>query len=335
MKKINRMYIIAAILSNYYFITKYLLYRLYFYAKEHSLILIFVITAIVLGLAPLIYRYIGKVFTKQKSKYILYALLPYLFISSLFSLIALQNFISVHWLSSTSPISIIFLITFLGYYSLSMSTKNLYKAYAFLSPIVILTLLVFIFSKTSLLHVKEIPPFMIDKSYFSIIILSLMIILEVFFICFIPSIQQTPLSKKSYYQYLIFMILLLLGETIIEINEFNGIIQYIVFPFFESFNIIYFGQYIGYLNFPVLCIYMIGCFSKLSLNTKILQQQIPLKWIQVFYILLIVSSTSFLLHAEAFTTLQLPMIMINLLSILLALILYPYKERRSPDVHHR
>lgn len=327
MKSINKHYIIAAVLSNHFFITKYLLYNLYTHATLYSFMYLIFIALIILGLSPFLYRYTQKNFTQKKSPLTSWILLIYLVLSSTLSLVTFGNFVSIHWLNATNQALIIgpllLLIAFIAF----VEDKDLYKTFSFLFLILLAILCIYGISKYQFISVKQLTSYIsLSKMNFKVILYSLFIILETFFILFVPTVEDTPLTKKNYYTYIGFMIFVILFEGIIELNEFNGIIQYVTYPFFESFNIIYFGQYIGYLNFPVLFIYVIGCFSKISLNFKVIQRNLgKSKWNALPLLISFSISIALLRNANDYANIRLFLVIPALLSLLLALLLYNFK----------
>lgn len=246
------------------------------------------------------------------------------------SLVALTHFVNVHWLIFTHPAFIVALMLLLVFYASIKDVKALYKSFSLLFIIPVLTLLIYILSKYPYLHLIQLTRhFSFSNLSLGTIIFSLFIILEVFFIIFVPSVENTPLTKKKYYQYIAFMTGIILFEAIIENNEFYGILPYITFPFFESYNIIYFGQYIGYVNFPVLFIYIIGCFSKLALNTKVLQENLGHQKVPyLFFLMTFVFSVTLLLYSDSVIKYHLWFSLLALISLFLAIIFYNRKGEK-------
>ncbi|MFQ6862136.1 MAG: hypothetical protein ACLROI_04920 [Beduini sp.] len=326
-KNINKNYIIAAVLSNHFFITKYLLYNLYTHGTIYSFMYLFIICLIIAGLSPILYHYTKKNFLNKRSPIVAWILSVYLLISSILSLITLGNFVSIHWLNATNQTliigSILLLIVFIAF----VDDKAVYKTLALLFLVLLAILLIYGISKYQFLSIEHITTYIsLSKMNFDVIIYSVFIILETFFIFFIPNVDKAPLTKKNYYTYIGFMIFVILFEGIIELNEFNGIIQYVTYPFFESFNIIYFGQYIGYLNFPVLFIYVIGCFSKIALNLKVLQKNLgKSKWNGIFIALCFIIPVALLKNANDYANIRLFFVIPALIALFLALLLYNLK----------
>ena len=117
-------------------------------------------------------------------------------------------------------------------------------------------------------------------------------------------------------------------KAIIHYNEFQGILDIVLYPFFESYSMIYFGQYIGYLNFPILFYYIIGGFCKIRFNLKIMQTLIT-NYKTILIVILLLSGLAILLliYNQLMTFFKIPMIMIALISLVFELVIY--KEKRS------
>ncbi len=329
-ENINKSYMIAAMISNHFFVTKYLLYNLYTYGTIYSFMYLLFISICIAFLSPLLYRYTKKNFLNKRSKFVSFILCIYLLFTSILSLVTIGNFISIHWLNSTNPTLIISAILILLVFVSFIDNSAIYKTLSFLFIILVITLLIYGMSKYHFLSLNQMTTYIsFSKINMDVIIYSLFIILETFFIFFLPPVNNTSLTKKSYYTYISLMIFVILFEGIIELNEFHGIIQYVTYPFFESFNIIYFGQYIGYLNFPVLFIYVIGCFSKLTINLKVLQQSFnQYNWIVLFILLCFIISTALLKNADDYAKLRLLFVIPALLSLFLALLFYNKKGEK-------
>ena len=318
----NKYYFLMVFVCNHFFITKYLLYFLYQIASDQAIYyLLFSIFLILISTYYLIKKDIFPLFFELK-KTQKKCLSLFLFFLQLFSIITLTHFIKIHWLINTPLLFILIPFYSLIYYGLKQPLNVLYKTLGYLFPILLITLSLFYFKKLAYLSLINVNLTFTNHSFIQALFLSLFIFLQAHFALFIPIPSYFQVSKKSYLYSIFVLIFLILLETWIETNEFSTLLEIIRFPFFESFNTIYFGQYIGYQHIPVLFIYLIGAFFLNTTSIHLFDQINTPSRTFVFFILNLILCFLFLQYETTFQGLLYPLLGLTYFFLFLSYLFY-------------
>ena len=326
---INKSYFMAGLLSNSFFISEILFNLLYQNTSDTFIYYAFTTFILILILSPLAYRYFNQRFTSNYHLISKITLIIYLLVTTLLTLLAVVDFVEVHWLSDTSVYVIVISLMAIILYATMIGTLDFYKANNILLIIFGIIILGYFIFKSNYIYLSFCP-YVFPKFYFNLnaLFISFLILFEAYTIFILPVVNQTNLSKKTFYTYILTLILFIGLKAIIHYNEFQGILDIVLYPFFESYSMIYFGQYIGYLNFPILFYYIIGGFCKIGFNLKIMQTLIT-NYKTILIVILLLSGLAILLliYNQLMTFFKIPMIVIALISLVLTLVIY--KEKRS------
>ncbi len=272
-KIINQSYFILALISTSFVLSKIIINTLYLIVGDSFIYYVFP-TLLLIGMtSPLVYRFYQQAMSYKITPIIKKILFIYITVTTLLSFLIICDFVEVHWLTDTPIYIIVLSLSLLVFYIIKIPTFNIYKGFNLMFILFSIFLLVYFAFKIKLLYY----PFLhhdMPKFHFNInaLLLSVLLYFESFSIFTLPKIYEVPISKKTYYKYLFIILLFIIARSIIHLNEFRGVLKIIVYPFFESHNMIYFGQYIGHINFPVLFYYVISGFCKIAINIKLLQR---------------------------------------------------------------
>lgn len=326
-KLINKSYIIAALLSNNFFISKILLNNMYKTVNDSFIYYVFITLLLIIISSPFIYRFLNERFLSIYQSVSKISLLIYVVLSSFISILIIGDFVSVHWLSDTPIYIIIFSFMILILYTTLLNSFDVYKTINILAIVFFIILISYYIFKIKYIFIpmkiNALPKIIFNTNA---IILSIFLYFETYIIFLLPSVNQNTIDKKFYYLYIVLIVILISLKSLVQYNEFRGILKIILYPLFESYNTIYFGQYIGYLNFPVLFYYLIGSTSKIVINVKILQSIYPSKIFSYISILLIcIFAIYFLMNFQLISIFKNFVINITLLSLVITLILYKKK----------
>lgn len=324
---INHSYIIAAILSNNFFISKVLFNNLYQITSDGFVYYAIPTFILILITSPMMYQNLSNNKEFSISTIGKITLTLYIFFSCLFAILVIGDFCEVHWLSET-PIYIImgsFILVVL--YSLSLQLEDIYTTLNILFiPFLIILICYFIF-KYEYINITTISTYSSFKFSFDALIISILIFLQTFSIFLLPKLDQTIINKSSFYIYIIILLMLVGLKTLIHYNEFNIILDKMLYPFFESYNIIYFGQYIGYINFPVLFYYLISGFSFIALYLKIFHLTFKnYQYTFLMMIILTITSTYLLMHDHLNNDIKPPIFIVLAILSIFTLIFHIQKE---------
>ena len=328
--KTSSSYLIMYILSVSFFINRIMTRYIFENVGKLGWLIILAVSLLIFLCCPFIYQGIRKIQLKKVKGHLNIisnlSLYLYLISSSIIVLIFLSTLINVNWLKETRYIFIL-LPLLGGLYYLNIYPKDVFLRLATLFSFPILfQYLIFIFSKNKSFDLYALIPFKItiDKPYIIVITLIHMV-LQMFTILLYIDDNEQIITKKQYYLSCLIIVFSLIVDSIIITGQFGNTISFFPFIYYESWCLLTFGQYIGYLDIFSFFYWITSSFCFMGLNMYLTSKYFPKRYYQLSYLLILLITLYILTHGIYYHIVKPILLLLCTLCLLLSIV-GKYKE---------
>lgn len=324
-------YILYALTTSFY-INRILTRYIFENANKYSWLIICGIALFIFILSPLIYRILYHIqakkihYTQHKTKFASFFLYLYLFLNMFLTLIFLLTLINASWLIETRYIWI--LLPFLGiaYYVLKQKDDVFLRICSLFAIPVFVQYLIFIFAGNKSIDLYALIPY--DSTILKpsiILLIAVQMILHCFNGIFYFDQSNQPISKKGFYLSIFFIIFSLIFDAIVVCGQFGNSIASFPFVYYESWCLISFGQYLGYLDILAFFYWVLSAFCSIGSCLWIIKKNYSAKLYNASYLFLGIVLVFVLTHGSIYHIIK-PFILIAS-TITLALAIFTYLRK--------
>ena len=313
-------YFIVYILTTSFFMSRILSRNLFENANKYTYLIMLGLSLAILFISPFIYKKIKikkDVKLTKISKSFLYI---NLLINSSITLIFLLSLINACWLIETRYTYILLPFLIILYYVLSHPKEVFYRLVVLCSFPILIQYLIFIFAKNKSFDLYALIPFQNTIQNPTIIMITIIqIFLQPFTILFYIEDCDQEISYKYYFISLLIILFTLCFDSIIVTGQFGNTLQYFPFLYYESWCLLNFGQYIGYLDILAFFYWITSSFCFVGLNQRLIKKHFSIKTYKITYPLLFFGIIFILTHGSFYHIIKPTLLMTS--SILLILII--------------
>ena len=294
-------YLIVYILTTSFFMSRILARNLFENASKLAYFIILAITVLVLLMSRLIYKKINTQIKLKLNKLSQYLFYIHLLINSCICLIFLLSLINACWLIETRYTFILLPFLCILYYVLSHPKEVFYRLVVLCSFPILIQYLIFIFAQNKSFDFYALVPYQNTiQNPFIIILTSIQMLLTPFSILFYIQDCEHSISKKHFYVSIFIIIFTLCFDSIVVTGQFGNTLQHFPFIYYESWCLLNFGQYIGYLDILSFFYWMTSSFCYIGLNQLLIKEYYSIKLYKLSYPILFITLIFILTHASLY-----------------------------------
>lgn len=319
------------ILSTSFFINRILTRNVFENTGKLGWLIILGTGIIISILLPIIYKAITHIQKRKNTKKLstttkLFTY-SYLIFSSVICLLFLSTLMNAYWLKETRYMFLLIPFLLIIYYITKQPQDVYFRLITLFSYPILIQYLIFVFAKNKSFDLYALIPFQPTINNLWIVIITIIhMISQMFTIIFYISNNTELLNKKLFYLSGLFIIISLCFDSIIVTGQFGTSLPYFPFLYYESWRLLTFGQYIGYLDILSFFYWITSSICFVGLNTYLIKQNFSDKHYKQSYILLLVLTMFILTNGRYYHLIKPLLLILSTLCLLMSLIFF-YKER--------
>lgn len=325
-------YLILYGLTTSFYMNRILTRYIFENANKYSWLIILGIALLILILSPCLYHLFSNLqlknihFKESSSKIEKVLLYIYLMLSAFICLMFLMTLINASWLVETRYIFILLPFLAVLYYVLNKKQDVFLRLSSLFFFPIIIQYLIFVFAKNKSMDLYALLPFQttIEKSYI-IGLIGLQMILTPFLGLFYMDEAKQPYSKKQFYVTIFMILFSLIFDAIVVSAQFGTTLGNFPFVYYESWCMISFGQYLGYLDIFAFFYWISSAFCFTGLCLYLIKNNYSKKKYQVAYPLLFVLLMFVLTHGSFYHIIK-PFLLITS-SVVLFILIFSYLRK--------
>lgn len=312
--KTSTSYLILYILTTSFYTSRILSRYLYELTGKYGWLIILLISLFTFITRKKIYRFIQK---PKRPTIFLYA---YLLTSSIIALIFLMTLINASWLVETRY-TYILLPFFIACWYLLKQKREVFLRFTSLCMIpIVIQYLIFLFSKNKSLDVYAlIPTSLPSTNLFMLIMICLQLYMHFYLGAFYLNECKETISQKQFTFALVMILVSQCIDSIIITSQFGVAISIFPFVYYESWCLVNFGQYLGYLDIFAFFYWIISTFIYVSLCLSIIKKYHQKAKFKTIITLLFIVLIFILTNASLYPTIKPLLLIASSCSIILCL----------------
>lgn len=327
-KQVISFYILYALTTSFY-INRILTRYIFENAYKYSWLIIFGIALFIFILSPLIYRLFYHIqsnklhYNQLKTKFSSFFLYLYLFLNMFTTLIFLMTLINASWLIETRYIWILVPFLAVVFYVLKQKEDVFLRLCSLFALPIFIQYLIFVFAGNKSMDLYALIPYQSNILKPSLILLiAIQMILHCFIGIFYFDESNQPISKKGFYLSMFFIIFSLIFDAIIVCGQFGNSIASFPFVYYESWCLLSFGQYLGYLDILAFFYWVLSAFCCIGTNLWIIKKNFTPKLYNASYFLLGIVLIFVLTHGSIYHIVKPFVLIISTITLTLAIFSY-------------
>lgn len=327
-KKSITFYILYGLTSSFY-INRILTRYIFQEAGKFAWLIILGIALFLLFISPFLYSLFNTVqqknigFKQVAGKISRIVFFLYLFINSSICFLFLLTLINASWLMNVSYTFVLIPFLVILYYVFQYKNDVFLRLVNLFSIPIFLQYLLFVFAKNKSMDMYALIPYQSSlKSSWLLILMIMQIILYLFLGIFYIDEYENPLSKKSFYITLIIFLFSLVFDAVVITGQFGNTVSRFPFIYYESWCMINFGQYFGYLDIFAFFYWVTSSFSCIGLNFYLIKKNYSKSVYNSTYFALYFFLIFILTHGFLYSTIRSLLLASSTITLLIAIVIY-------------